>query len=313
MDLKGLRAFCSVAESGSFSRAAAALGMAQSVLSRQVSALEGELGGRLFHRTGRGVQPTELGQALLPRAQALNIDVEALLTEARGVSGSPAGIVDLAVVPGWAQPLIAILVGRLLAEYPRIRLRVHEAYSGQVEEWLASGRTEVAVFNRYRRGAVRGAEVVLRSDMVLVGPRGHPALRHKEVPFRALADIALAGPVRPNALASMMAEIAARQGIVLDTVLEGSSSAILREAVARSGLCTVFPRRFVERELPAARLLLGPDREARHRADDVAGGRHATPGVAGGAHRGAAGARDFGGSVAFMRTTRLQPRGPHES
>jgi DNA-binding transcriptional LysR family regulator len=251
MDLKGLRAFCSVAESGSFSRAAAALGMAQSVLSRQVSALEGELGGRLFHRTGRGVQPTELGQALLPRAQALNVDVEALLTEARGVSGSPAGIVDLAVVPGWAQPLIAILVGRLLAEYPRIRLRVHEAYSGQVEEWLASGRTEVAVFNRYRRGAVRGAEVVLRSDMVLVGPRGHPALRQNEVPFRALAGIALAGPVRPNALTSMMAEIAARQGIVLDTVLEGSSSAILREAVARSGLCTVFPRRFVERELPA--------------------------------------------------------------
>ena len=252
MDLKGLRAFCSVAESGSFSRAAAALGMAQSVLSRQVSALEGELGGRLFHRTGRGVQPTELGQALLPRAQALNVDVEALLTEARGVSGSPAGMVDLAVVPGWAQPLIATLVGRLLAEYPRIRLRAHEAYSGQVEEWLATGRTEVAVFNRYRRGTVRGAEVVLRSDMMLVGPRGHPALRQKEVPFRALAGIALAGPVQPNALTSMMAEIAARQGIVLETVLEGSSSAILREAVARSGLCTVFPRRFVERELPAA-------------------------------------------------------------
>ena len=69
MDLKGVRAFCSVAEGGSFSRAAAALGVAQSVLSRQVSALEGELGGRLFHRTGRGVQATELGQALLPRAR----------------------------------------------------------------------------------------------------------------------------------------------------------------------------------------------------------------------------------------------------
>ena len=45
MDLKGVRAFCSVAEGGSFSRAAAALGVAQSVLSRQVSALEAELGG----------------------------------------------------------------------------------------------------------------------------------------------------------------------------------------------------------------------------------------------------------------------------
>lgn len=252
MDLKEVRAFCSVAESGSFSRAAASLGVAQSVLSRQVSALEGELGGRLFHRTGRGVQPTELGQALLPRARALTVDAEALLTEARGVSGSPVGTVDLAVVPGWAQPLIATLVGRLLREYPRIRLRAHEAYSGQVEEWLASGRVEAAVFNRYRRGTVRGAEIVLRSDMVLVGPRGHPTTRQKEVPFRALAGVALAGPVRPNALTSLMAEHATRQGIALDIVLEGSSSAILREAVARSGLCTVFPRRFVEREMATA-------------------------------------------------------------
>jgi DNA-binding transcriptional LysR family regulator len=126
---------------------------------------------------------------------------------------------------------------------------VHEAYSGQVEEWIANGRVEVAVFNRYRRGTVRGAEAVQRTDMVLVGPKGHPLLRQKEVPFRALHGLAMCGPVRPNALTNMMAELAARQGIELNTVLEGSSSSILREAVAHSGLCTIFPRPFVERQM----------------------------------------------------------------
>jgi LysR family transcriptional regulator, nitrogen assimilation regulatory protein len=248
MDLKGVRAFCSVAEGGSFSRAAAALGVAQSVLSRQVSALEGELGGRLFHRTGRGVQATELGKALLPRAKALLSEAEQLALEARGERGTPVGTVDLGVVPGWAQPLVSTLVGRLLAEFPRIKLRVHEGYSGEVEAWVADGRAEVAVFNRYRRGAVRGAEAVLHSDMMLVGPEGHPALKHKDIPFRALGEIALCGPLRPNGLTTVMAELAARQGIELDTVLEGSSAAILREAVMRCGLCTVFPRPYVERE-----------------------------------------------------------------
>ena len=81
MDLKGVRAFCAVADGGSFSRAAASLGLAQSVLSRQVSALEGELGGRLFHRTGRGVQATELGLALLPRARTLLAEADQLVTE----------------------------------------------------------------------------------------------------------------------------------------------------------------------------------------------------------------------------------------
>lgn len=251
MDLKGVRAFCSVAEGGGFSRAAAALGVAQSVLSRQVSALEGELGGRLFHRTGRGVQPTELGSTLLPRAKALLAEAEQLVTEARGEGSRPVGSVDFGIVPGWAQPLVSTLVERLMRDYPRIRLRAHEAYSGQIEDWLTSGRVEVALFNRYRRGAVRGAEAVLRTDMMLVGPKGHAALKQKEVPFRALAGVALAGPLRPNALTSMMNEVAARQGIALDTVLEGSSAALLREAVARCGLCTVFPRTFVEREMAA--------------------------------------------------------------
>ena len=251
MDLKGVRAFCSVADGGGFSRAAASLGVAQSVLSRQVSALESELGGRLFHRTGRGVLATELGASLLPRAKALLAEAEQFAIEARGQRSSPSGTVDLGIVPGWAQPLITTLVQQLMADYPRIRLRVHEAYSGQVEEWIATGRIEVAVFNRYRRGAVRGAEAVSRTDMVLVGPKGHPLLRHKEVPFRALHGVPMCGPVRPNALTSAMAELATRQGIELNTVLEGSSSSILREAIAACGLCTVFPRPFVERQMAA--------------------------------------------------------------
>jgi LysR family nitrogen assimilation transcriptional regulator len=252
MDLKEIRAFCSVAEGGGFSRAAAALGVAQSVLSRQVSALEGELGGRLFHRTGRGVQPTELGRGLLPRAKALLAEAELLAAQARGESGNPAGTVDLGVVPGWAHPLVTTLVRQLQADYPRVKLRVHEAYSGQIEAWIGNGQVEVALFNRYRRSAVRGAEIVAHSDMMLVGPKGHPLLQGKDVPFRALADVALCGPVRPNALTSVMIELAQRQGIELNWVLEGSASATIREAVARCGLCTVFPRPYVEREMGAA-------------------------------------------------------------
>jgi DNA-binding transcriptional LysR family regulator len=248
MDFKGVRAFCAVAEGGGFGRAAATLGVAQSVLSRQVSALESELQGRLFHRTGRGAQLTELGVTLLPRAQALLAEAEQLALEARGERSSPAGTVDLGIVPGWAQPLVSMLVAKLLSDYPRIRLRVHEAYSGQVEEWVANGRIEVAVFNRYRRGTVRGAEVVARTDMVLVGPKGHPLLR-RDVPFRALGEIALCGPVRPNGLSTVMGELAAQHGVKLNTVLEGSAASILREAVARCGLFTIFPRPFVQREL----------------------------------------------------------------
>lgn len=252
MDLKSVRAFCSVADHGSFTRAAAALGVAQSVLSRQISTLEGDLGGRLFHRTGRGATLSAFGQSLLARARVVVAESQQLAADARGERGSPSGTVDLGIVPGWSQPLVTRLSDLVLKRYPRIRLRVHEAYSGQIESWLAGGQVQVAVFNRYRPGAVRGAERVSSSEMMLVGPKGHAALRGREIAFRALADIALCGPLRPNGLTTVMSEIAQRVGIALNVVLEGGTSGILRHAIEHCGLCTVFPRPFVEREMRGA-------------------------------------------------------------
>ena len=252
MDLKGVRAFCAVAEGGGFEP------RGRHARHRPVGAepaglaLEGELEGRLFHRTGRGVQLTELGVTLLPRAQAVLAEAEQLAVAARGERSSRRARSISASCRAAAQPLVSVLVSKLLADYPRIRLRVHEAYSGQVEDWVANGRVEVAVFNRYRRGAVRGAQVVARTDMMLVGPKGHAVFKHKDVPFRLLGELPICGPIRPNGLTTVMAELAARHGVAINTVLEGSGASILREAVARSGLFHDLRARSSSASWPAA-------------------------------------------------------------
>ena len=71
MDLRQLEYFVNVVESGSFSRAAVALNLAQPSLSRQVALLEGELGQRLLIRTGRGVTATDAGDALMVHARVM--------------------------------------------------------------------------------------------------------------------------------------------------------------------------------------------------------------------------------------------------
>src|SRR5690606_8387195 len=133
-------AFCAAADQGSLSRAAASLEIAQSMLSRRIAALERQLGVLLFHRTGRGVVLTEVGRKLLPRARTVLAEAGGLFEEARGERNNPAGVVELGVVPVVARPLVGELVRRLRRDYPRIRLRVSEGYSGQIEEWLAAGR-----------------------------------------------------------------------------------------------------------------------------------------------------------------------------
>src|SRR5215475_12425319 len=107
MELRHLRAFVEVATQGSYVRAANTLGIAQSALSRQVSALEREVGGRLFHRTGRGVALTEVGERMLPQGRALVADANAFEQAARSPVDRPAGEVTMGVVPVASRTLLA--------------------------------------------------------------------------------------------------------------------------------------------------------------------------------------------------------------
>jgi LysR family nitrogen assimilation transcriptional regulator len=118
-----------------------------------------------------------------------------------------------------------------------------------VEELLVSGRIEIGLFNRYGRGAVKGAEPLLRSEVFLIGAAGHPALEHAEVPVRTLAAVPLALPGQPNALTTRLMELAANAGSRIELALEAGSAALILDAVLNAGLCTVFPRHVAAREL----------------------------------------------------------------
>ena len=257
-DIKRLQTFVEVAANGSYARTAAIVGTAQSALSRQISALERGIGGRLFHRTGRGVMLTELGERMLPRARALVADAAAFADAARSERAQPHGEVTLGVVPVASRGLIASLAGQLRNLYPDIRLRALEGYSGQVEEWLASGRVEIAIYNRYRRGRVANAEALARTDVHLITRRDHPMARRRELAVRSLAEIPLALPVRPNSLTSVLTGLAAAQHFELDIRFEAGSTPLIRDVMLASDLATISPKNVFAREIASGELCAIP-------------------------------------------------------
>src|ERR1700722_7241527 len=254
MDLRQLKTFVEVADSGSYARAATVVGTAQSALSRQLSALERGLGGRLFHRNGRGVVLTELGERMLPRARALVTEAAAFAQAAMHERAQPHGEVTLGVVPVASRGLIASIAGQLRNRYPEIRLRALEGYSGQVEEWLAAGRIEIAVYNRYRRGRVANAEALGRAEVQLIMRRDHPMARRRELAVRSLAEIPLALPVRPNSLTSVLVGLAPSQHFELDIRFEAGSTPLIRDVMLASDLATISPRNVFAREIASGEL-----------------------------------------------------------
>lgn len=274
LTLKSLRTLAAVAHTRSLTRAALELGLAQSAVSRQVAELERALGGALFHRTGRGVRPTELADQILPRVQGLLSQADELAQTSRDLSGTPGGLVTLGLVPGVAGFLVATLYGAVASQYPQVRLRVLEGYSGDMETALSQGKIDLAVLNRYGAKGSNSYRRLFESQLCIVGRRpllqralapglkGSASAAKLQLPpdsnLQALAGLPLVLPVPPNAIRNLLDELSHRHGLKLNLVLEGSSSVIIKSMLTQHDCASVLPRHAIADELRAGTLAAVP-------------------------------------------------------
>lgn len=121
LDLESLRVFVKVAELGSFTRAGDQLGIGKAKASLQVQALERRLGVQLFHRTTRVVRLTADGEALLPRARRLALELEELATSYQP-SAALRGRVRVDLPVSFARHVLIPRVPALLARHPGLEL-----------------------------------------------------------------------------------------------------------------------------------------------------------------------------------------------
>lgn len=175
MDTRQLAAFCAVVERRSFSQAAERLGVTQPAVSLQVRALEKRLGVQLLDRSGRRVEPTEAGSRLYRGAQRL-LEIEETLLEEIAAEGQGALEGELAIGASTGPAAIAVPV--LLCEFQqanpgvRIRLRVHDTQT--VVDLVAGRELELGIVGAARRHRGVRFEPLLRDEVILICPPGHP-------------------------------------------------------------------------------------------------------------------------------------------
>lgn len=141
-EIAELAAFAAVAERTSFVKAAGALGVSTSKLSKTIRALEERLGVRLFNRTTRSVAITEAGARLLEQVRPALYDLASAVESINGFRDTPAGILRLTVSSVAGAMVIAPLLGRFLAAYPAITLDI-SVKDGSVD--LIRGRFDAGI------------------------------------------------------------------------------------------------------------------------------------------------------------------------
>ncbi len=124
MDWDKLRIFHAAAEAGSFTRAGEGLNMSQSAVSRQVSALEGELGTPLFHRHARGLILTEEGDLLMRAARDITLKLEGVRAQLVDSRGQPTGVLRVTTTVGFGSTWLTSRINEFLDLYPGIHLEL---------------------------------------------------------------------------------------------------------------------------------------------------------------------------------------------
>jgi len=247
MDLKQIEYFVRVAELGGFTRAAAALGVAQPALSRQVRQLEVELRQTLLARDGRGAVPTEAGRLLLAHGRGILHQVERAREELGRLRGALAGRVAVGLPTSLARVLTVPLTRAFSHQMPEASISISEGLSAAMLESLINGRLDIVLLYNARPSPDIEITPLQVEDLFLVQACAHSSTSGP-VRLQDVAQLPLVIPSRPNAIRMRVeSELAALgcsprialeiDGVsaILDLVADGIGNAVLsRNAVQSS-------------------------------------------------------------------------------
>lgn len=259
-DLNQLAIFVQVAEAGSLTRASKLSGTVQPVLSRQISNLEIDLGGKLFNRTGRGFELTEFGETFLPKAQSLLDHAASLKAETHSQLGEISGEVRVGMLAAFSGSLGMATLLETRDTLPRVRLKFYEGTIGRIEEWLDDGRIDIAV--NYRDSQISmGDEVRIGTvGTYLVGPPGSPVLQNDTIRFADIADLPLILSASSSGLRITLDNLSVKYGVDLNVVCEVDSVRLHMDLACRGiGFAIMTPQairmKLQEEEVSFARIV----------------------------------------------------------
>lgn len=254
MDMRQLRYFAQVVESGSFSKAATQLHVAQPALSQHVRHMEEELGVSLLHRGTHGVSTTEAGDRLMRHAKRILAEFAEIPDSVRGEAIAPRGEVRFGL-PGTVSELLAApLIEAARDRYPDVRIRVVEAMSGYILDWLKRGDIDLAMI--YNTSSPKGLAVHhgLSEEICLFARPsfgGKDDIEGAAVRLEDAALLPLLVPGPGHGLRELIEEAAQTLRIPITPAVEIDSYSQIKKLAQRGLGYGILPRMAVQREAEA--------------------------------------------------------------
>ena len=188
MELRHLRYFTAVVECNGYREASRRLHIAQPSISEAVSALEDELGLKLFSRTHRNARVTAEGEIFYADAVRILQQAETAILTAKRAAQGKIGKLSIGFIGSATLSFLPDLIRRYKLEYPNVKLSLHDLYPVELDKACDRGEIDIAITRTLsvERSKNRQSRVLLRDPLVAVFPRSRK-VKSKKI---RLADLA---------------------------------------------------------------------------------------------------------------------------
>ena len=187
IDTPTLTAFMAVAETGSFSAAAERLYITQPAISKRIALLEQQLEARLFDRVGRQIKLTEAGNALMPRARQVLMDVEDMARAIHDLSGEVSGKLRIGTSHHIGLHRLPPVLRQFSRDYPKVTLDIHFIDSEEAWEGVLHGELEMGVVTLPPQPDERlHSQVIWQDPLVFMCAPEHPLAKQTNLTLEAL-------------------------------------------------------------------------------------------------------------------------------
>ncbi|HLJ08912.1 MAG TPA: LysR family transcriptional regulator [Acidimicrobiia bacterium] len=219
MEIRHLQALVGVADHGSFSAAAEALGTVQSNVSAHIARLERELGAPLVDRSAGRL--TEEGEIVVARARRMLVEMVSLVADVSAMRLEVIGTVRAGMIGTTGRWLVPRLFALLREHHPRVQMTVADGTSASLEPRLVNGQLDLAVVSLPVIGDELVARPLFEEDLMLVVPVDHPlAAGPRPLPLAALTELDLVLPLPNTALRDDIDRALRRANVTLKPALE---------------------------------------------------------------------------------------------
>jgi DNA-binding transcriptional LysR family regulator len=245
LDTAELETFLTIARTGSFTQAARTLCLSQPSVSQRVQRLEGELGTRLFDRTGRKVELTAAGLRLRDRAEPIVAEMHAMLAEFRDEQQARQRELVVAASPMLAAVVLPAVVRRVTEDTPGAVVHIHDKDAGAALEDLATGQADLAVMVMEGSDPRFAADPLPDDECVVVAQAGHPLLARAAVDFDEILRHPIVLSSSQVALVRVVKQEFERRGLAFRPTLSATTVRTTLGMVGAGMGITIAPSRVV--------------------------------------------------------------------